>query len=79
MHYRVYLRTAKSDRWWPIKLGANPKQFAMHSDAVEAELQAKESKYFNGSPIVDTMIMTVDQVIFKTEDSEHVVTLLELC
>lgn len=79
MHYRVYLKTARSDRWWPVTLGAKPKRFAMHSDAVEAELQAKESKYFNGRLIVDTMIITVDEMIFKTEDGEHKVTLLELC
>lgn len=79
MHYRVYLKTARSDKWWPITLGANPRQFAMHSDAVEAELQARERKYFGGHLITDTMIITVDEVIFKTDDGEHKVTLLELC
>lgn len=79
MHYRGYIRTVDSERWEPILLGSQPKQFAMYSDAVEAVETAKQSRYHRGRLIYETMIVSVDQLILKTDDGEQLVTLMELC
>lgn len=60
-------------------LGARPRDFAMHSDAVEEQLKVKEKKTFNGRLIMDTMIVSIDKLILKSDDGDQIVTLMELC
>lgn len=79
MYYSVYFRSQNKERWIPVRLGANPKQFAMHSDAVEAECQLRESKFFNGERIADTMIVSVTIETLKTDTGEQKIVLMEKC
>jgi len=68
-----------SEKWIPVKLGANPRDMATYEEAVNAELEVKERKYYNGRLIYETMIVSIDELVFKTDDGEHNVTLMELC